>query len=135
MKYSFFSRIRDFGLLCIMLFLVKTALERTSTFINEHKKSIIHELDRSFLEQIYTAQHHLFVLEESCGDNDAIALEIAHLKKDLARIEEQYKTNSPAIMLLGPIGSAAIVTKEEKLQKNLIDVINKIQKLRCNLKN
>lgn len=129
MKYSFFSRIRDILFLCALFFLVKLAMERTGSFISEHKKSIVHELDRSFIDEIYTAQRQLHFLEENYLNNDEFAHMISDIKKRLATIEEKYKTNSPGIMLLGPIGSAAIVTKENKLRKKLLDVVNDINKI------
>jgi len=129
MKYSFFSRIRDILFLCALLCLIRTAFERTTSFIGEHKKSIIHELDRTFLDELYTTQRQLHFLEENYGYNDKYAHAIADIKKRLALIEEKYKINSPGVMLLGPIGSAAIVTKEEKLKSKLLDVVNDINKL------
>jgi hypothetical protein len=126
MHYSFLSRIRDILLLCALLFLVRTAFERTTSFINDHKKSIVHELDRNFIEQIYAAQRQLHFLEENHMHNDEIVHAVADIKERLASIEEQYKTNSAGLMILGPIGSAAIVSKEEKLNTKLLDVANDI---------
>jgi len=129
MNYSFFSRIRDILFLCALFFLVKIALERTTSFISEHKKSTVHELDRTFIEDIYTLQRQLHFIEENYAHNDAVAHAVSEIKKRLATIEEKYKTNSPGIMLLGPIGSAAIVTKEEKLKTQLHKVANDIAQL------
>ncbi len=129
MHYSFFSRIRDILFLGALAFLINIAFNRTKSFIGEHKKSIVHELDRNFIDEIYTAQRQLHFLEENYAHNDEIVHIISDIKERLAVIEEKYKTNSPGTMLLGPIGSAAIVTKEEKLQKNLLDVVNDINKL------
>jgi len=86
MNYSFFSRIRDILLLCALFFLVKIAFERTFSFIELHKKSIIHELDRSFIDQIYTAQRQLHFLEEHPVYADTFAHAIAEIK-----------TNSPLL--------------------------------------
>jgi len=129
MNYSFFSRIRDILFLGALFFLVKIAFERTISFIGEHKKSIVHELNRTFIDELYTTQRQLHFLEEKYGYNDAYAHAISDIKKRLELIEEKYKTNSPGVMLLGPIGSAAIVTKEEKLKNKLLDIVNDINKL------
>lgn len=126
MHYSFLSRMRDIVLLCALFFLVRTAFERTTAFISDHKKSIVHELDRNFIDQIYATQRQLHFLEENHMHNDEIAHAVADIKERLASIEEQYKTNSAGLMILGPIGSAAIVSKEEKLNKKLLDVANDI---------
>ena len=129
MHYSSLARLRDILFLLALVFLVKTAFERTTSFINEHKKSIIHELDRSFIDDIYSAQRQLHFLEEHPIHGVEYAVAIADIKNRLASIEEKYKTNSPGVMLLGPIGSAAIVAKEEKLQKQLLDIANDINKI------
>lgn len=129
MHYSSFSRLRDILLLIALFFLVKTALKKTTSFINDHKHSMVHELDRNFLDDIYTAQRQLHFLENNHAHDEKIAYAISDLKKRLAIIEEKYKTNSPGIMLLGPIGSAAIVAKEEKLQKKLLDIVNEVNKI------
>lgn len=126
MKYSFFSRIRDILFLCALLLLVKAAFERTTSFIKLHKDSMIHELDTNFIDQIYTAQRQLHVLEE----HPVYALEygntLAEIKGQLATIEEKYKKNSPSLALLGPIGSAAIVIKEKELEQKLLYVVNEL---------
>ena len=129
MKYSFFNRIRDILLFCILLFLVKNAFERTVSFINAHKKSIVHELDRDFIEHIYIAQRQIHALKEQYEHTKEVADEIDALQNELAIIEEKYKTNSPGVMLLGPIGSAAIVAKEEKLKNKLLNTLNAINKI------
>jgi hypothetical protein len=129
MHYSFFSRMRDILLLCILFFLVKAAFEQTTSFIAAHKKSIVHELDRNFIDQIYTAQRQLHFLGEHPEHGAEFEPAIADIKNRLANIEEKYKTNSPGVMLLGPIGSAAIVTKEEKLQQQLLELVNDINKI------
>ena len=129
MHYSFFSRIRDILLLCGLFFLAKMAFERISSFIVAHKKSLVHELDRNFMDQIYTAQRQVHFLEEHHLHNDTVALALADIKSRLAAIEELYKTNSPGVMLLGPIGSAAIVAKEEKLQRKLLELANDLNKI------
>lgn len=129
MHYSSLSRLRDLLLLVSLFFLLQTAFERTLSFINEHKKSIIHELDRTFIDEIYTAQRQLHFLEENYMYNEETAQIITDIKERLAIIEEKYKTNSPGVMLLGPIGSVAIVAKEEKLKTKLLDVVNDINKI------
>lgn len=131
MHYPSIARLRDILLLIGLCFLVKTAFKKTISFINDHKNSIVHELDRNFLDQIYTAQRQLHTLENNHMHNKKVVHEISDIKKQLTIIEEKYKTNSPGIMLLGPIGSAAIVAKEEKLEKKLLEVVNNVNKILC----
>jgi hypothetical protein len=135
MNYSFFSRIRDILLLCALFSLVKIAFDRTVSFIEMHKDSMIHELDRSFIDQIYTAQRQLHLLEEHPVYGDTCAHTIAGIKTQLATIEEKYKKNSPGLVFLGPIGSAAIITKEEQLQQKLLTVVNDLSKVFTSIDN
>ncbi len=129
MHYSTFARLRDVIFLGALFFLVKIAFERTISFINDHKKSIVHELDRTFIDQIYTAQRQLHYLQQNYAQNSEMENPITDIKERLTTIEEKYKTNSPGLMMLGPIGSAAIVTKEEKLRIKLLDAINDLNKI------
>src|SRR5579872_1931661 len=124
MEYSFVSRIRDVLLLCALFFLAKTAFDRTSSFVAEHKQSLVHELDRTFIDHIYTAQRQLHFLEEHPVYAHTYAHALGEIKEQLATIEEKYKKNSPSMALLGPIGSAAIVIKEAQLEQKLLDVVN-----------
>ena len=87
MNYSLFSRIRDILLLCTLFFFVKIAFDRTSSFLAMHKESMIHELDRSFIDQIYTAQRQLHFLEEHPIYANAYAHAIAEIKGQLTTIE------------------------------------------------
>ena len=129
MNYSLFSRIRDIFFLCALVFLVRTAFDRTVSFIEIHKDSMIHELDRSVIDQIYTAQRQLHFLEEHPLYADTYAQTIADIKSQLTTIEEKYKKNSPGLVFLGPIGSAAIVAKEEQLQQKLLTAVNDLSKV------
>ncbi|HEX4069354.1 MAG TPA: hypothetical protein VHX42_04620 [Candidatus Babeliales bacterium] len=133
MKYSFLSRIRDILLLCALFCLVKTAADRTSSFLAEHKESMVHELDRTFIDQIYTAQRQLHFLEEHPVYAHTYAHAIGEIKEQLTIIEEKYKKNSPSLALLGPIGSAAIVVKEAQLEQKLLEAVNELSKIFANI--
>lgn len=123
------SGLRDLLLFCTLLALLQIALEHNVSFITEHKKSLIHELDRDFIDQLYTAQRQLHTIEEHPVYGIAYETTIADLKEQLATIEEQYKKNSPGLALLGPIGTASIIIKEEKLNKKLLTAVNDINAL------
>lgn len=118
-----------------LFFLVKTAFDRTALFIAIHKESIIHELDTGFIDQIYTAQRQLHLLEEHPVHADTFADTIADIKEQLASIEEKYKKNSPGLVFLGPIGSAAIIAKEKQLQDKLLVAINGLNKVFASINN
>jgi len=118
--------IRDIALFCALLMLIQIALNDTKSYILEHKQSMIHELDRNFIDQLYTAQRQLHILEEHPIYADTFAATILDLKSRLSTIEEQYKKNSPGLALLGPIGTASIIAKEELLLKKLLMITNDI---------
>jgi chromosome segregation ATPase len=126
MEYSFLSRIRDILLLGALCLLIKTVFERTTALIELHRESMVHELDHDFMDHIYSAQRQVHFLQENL---DTHTNELAEIQHKLASIEEKYKKNSPGIALLGPIGSAAIVIKEEQLQEQLLKTINDLNKL------
>lgn len=135
MKYSFFSRIRDILFLCALVLLAKIAIERTTSFIKLHKNSMVHELNTNFIDQIYTAQRQLHVLEEHPVYAHEYAHSLAEIKQQLATIEEKYKKNSPSLALLGPIGSAAIVVKEAQLEQKLLNVTNDLSAIFASINN
>ncbi|HXW86187.1 MAG TPA: hypothetical protein VEK38_02475 [Candidatus Bathyarchaeia archaeon] len=116
--------LRDFCFLILLIVLVKKASERTITFISLHKNSITHELDRTFIDHLYTAQKQAHQLQE-LFDMAPTPVQDAHLKKladivqKLATIEEKYTTNSAGLTFLGPLGTTAIVLKEQDLEKKL----------------
>lgn len=135
MNNWFFEMIRDCALLAILILLAREAYNRTKTFITEHKNSIVHELDKDFLDYLYTAQRQLHFLEQHELHAHTFAHEIAHIKDTLATIEEKYKKNSPALALLGPIGSTAIITKEHTLQEKLLATLNDLGKILTTIDN
>jgi hypothetical protein len=48
------------------------------------------------------------------------------ITKTLADIEEKYSSNSQGVMFLGPIGSTAIILKEQELENRLIIIVQEI---------
>lgn len=120
--------IRDILLLFALFFLGNIAFNRTISFIVAHKDSLIHELDRSFIDQLSTAQRLVHRLEQNI-QNDQELQEVNRIKSTITAIEEKYKKNTPALALLGPIGTASIVIKEQQLQEKLLKAVNDIGKL------
>ncbi len=123
------SIVRDCFLFCTLIALVQIALEQNVSFILEHKKSITHELDRDFIDQLYIAQRHIHALEEHPEYSGNFVGIITDIRNRLVTIEEHYKKNSPGLTLLGPIGTTAIVLKEKKLHNKLLAAVNDISVL------
>lgn len=128
MKNSSSHIIRDIILFGALIILIKEVCDRTKNFVTHHKESIVHELDHNFIDHLYTAQRHLHAIEQQeLSPKDAHTA--AELKSSLVLIEEKYKKNSPALALLGPIGTTAVITKETQLQEKLTKTANNIGKL------
>lgn len=129
MKNGFSETIRDILLFSALIILIREAFDRTKAFVAEHKESVVHQLDQNFIDQLYATQRHLHFIEQQEAYSYTHGSDIADIKNRLAMIEEKYKKNSPALGLLGPIGTAAVVTKEEQLQGKLLKAANDISAL------
>ena len=49
---------------------------------------------------------------------------ICAINHEIQNIKKQVTKNSPALALLGPIGTASIVLKEQQLEEKLLQAIN-----------
>ena len=124
--------LRDVAIFVFLLTLVRIAFKRTYHFLNAHKKSIIHELDRNFLEHIYTAQkqvHYTMILFDDIDNNQKQLQRISSIKEQLTHIESKYKKNSPALILLGPIATTSIILKEKQCADMLLKQMNTLGSL------
>ncbi len=122
--------ISDLLLLLFLITLIGYAGKRMNQFILLHKQSYIHELDRTFIDYLHTAQKQLqktkniiYIKEKNY---EPIEKKLTTLQQDLSYIEEKYRTNSPSLALLGPIGTTAIILKERKLAQQLHKIVHEI---------
>lgn len=51
---------------------------------------------------------------------------LTRLQNQITAITQQYSYTSPALVLLGPLGAAAIVLKERKLEQEFLYVLNQL---------
>lgn len=117
-------------LLCLLLYIGK----RTHTFVTLQSKSLVHELEHSFADQLYSAQKQTRILQQLYASREDMPYEqwkqkIDKINTGLADIEKKYAQNSPGVMLLGPIGTTSIILKEKELKKKLLEYINTIGSL------
>ncbi len=121
---------KDLFLFLLLFTLISYAGKRMNQFIMLHKNSYIHELDRTFIDYLHQAQRQLHKTKDiiylNKVNNEAIENKLAALQTVLLTIEEKYRTNSPGLALLGPIGTTAIVLKEQKLAKQLHKIVYEI---------
>ncbi len=91
------------------------------------ENSIVHEVDIAVLEQAQQLTHQIEAITKALKKTDPTAeLEekLQQLLVELDQLSAQYKKNSPALALLGPIGTAAIVIKEQGLERKLLETID-----------
>ncbi|HTM05878.1 MAG TPA: hypothetical protein VL201_01425 [Patescibacteria group bacterium] len=117
-------------LVCLLVYMAK----RTHTIVTLQSKSLIHELDHSFADQLYSVQRQARISQQLYGARDEIPLEnwkqkIEKINNGLSDIEAKYSQNSPGVMLLGPIGTTSIILKEKELQQKLLEYSVAIGKL------
>ncbi|MGB8367274.1 MAG: hypothetical protein WCD44_02850 [Candidatus Babeliales bacterium] len=122
--------IRELFLFSLLFTLIGYAGKRMNQFIILQKNSYIHELDRTFVDYLQIAQQQLRktrdIIYLTENDNILIEQKITTLQKYLSSIEERYRTNSPSLALLGPIGTIAIIVKEQKLAQQLHKIVHEI---------
>jgi restriction endonuclease S subunit len=115
--------IRDLGALCLLVALLSIPTKRAVQFINAHQNSLLHELDGTLLAQLHQTREQLLLAERIASARKIISLEeVQEFGTLLDQLEEQYKTNSHGYVLLGPIGSAAIVFKERRIKNSLLQL-------------
>ncbi|MFC1842536.1 hypothetical protein ACFLYU_02665, partial [Candidatus Dependentiae bacterium] len=111
----------------------KKAFERSLVHIKKEKPSVwkkfdVHELDKDFLFAIKETREQVELITALATEQEALK-DLENMQKDLLTIEKKYKKNSPATFLLGPLGTASIVLKEQKLEKELLAIVNKVTTL------
>lgn len=93
---------------------------------------MIHELDRSFVDQVYAMQRHIRILmelmEQGCIDDTCLE-KVRQMQKNVEIIESKYTKNSPGLLLLGPIGTTSIVVKEQQLARRLLQYVNEMNQI------
>ncbi len=90
----------------------------------------VHELDQAFLNQIHDALAQGSRLQQLAAQTiklDRVATQrLDRILQAIREIKTNYSQNSPAVALLGPLGSTAIVIKEKKLTEQLLHEINRL---------
>jgi hypothetical protein len=124
MKQNLNNSVKDIFLFACLAAMIIYAYKRAHLFLNLHTKSLIHELDRTFADQLFSAQRQArvakSVLEQAGPQFDQTVAKIEKTSQALKEIEEKYSNNSPGLLFLGPIGSASIVLKEQQLETKLL---------------
>jgi len=120
---------RDIIFLFLLYIAGKAIIERNGIIYKRELYNLydVHEVDPGFLvqarectRQIQTTISLLWPDEQ----DQKVKPKLVELEKIAQEIAIAYEKNSPALVLLGPIGSMATVLKEKDLEKKLLETIN-----------
>lgn len=120
------SIVKDLLIFAALIFLVTTLVQRLRRYISLHKQSLVHELDVSFFDILHKVQRIAGITRQAVTtqkpfDHDGMLhTKIAAVGRQLDDIERKYSRNTPALALLGPIGTTSVVLKEQQLQQKLL---------------
>jgi len=109
----------------LFLFLVSILLNRLNNFIKTHQDEALHELDTELLAQITNVQNQLEINKNKFQDS------LTHKEKEILnvleektkKLENDYKKNPHGLFILGPIGTIALVMKEQRIKQQLLEII------------
>jgi len=119
------SLVHDLLIIAILIFLGSILVNRIKKYVHLNKHSVIHKIDEDIAESINKTQRHLGIVKQTVSmlgitDSHAkMAKKVRALSNQLHDLEEKYTRNAPSLALLGPLGTASIVLKEEELKEKL----------------
>lgn len=119
------SLAKDLLVIVILIFLITTLTNRIKRYIHLNKHSIIHELDTSIADTITLIQRHLGIVRQTISmlgiadPHTKLARSVRALTNQLHDLENKYTRNAPSLALLGPLGTASIVLKEQEIRDKL----------------
>ena len=83
-----------------------------------------HAIDQEMLNHIELAQSHIDQLNGFIKPATKKNTQLKSIAQRLVQLKRAYRHTSPAIALLGPIGTAGIILKETELEKNFLKIVN-----------
>ncbi len=87
----------------------------------------VHETDKTVVSQIKTVEKQVEQTISLTPSESEHVAELQNMKLRLQQLKRKYLYTSPAIVLLGPIGYAGVVFKEQAIEKDVLKISN-----RCN---
>lgn len=121
-KHSF---SQDIVIIAILIFLCSIIVNRIKRYVQLNKHSIIHELDVDIADTINIMQRQLGIVRQTISmlgiadPHTKLARSLRALSNQLHDLEQKYIRNAPSLALLGPLGTASIVMKEQELKDKL----------------
>lgn len=109
----------------LFLFLISILFTRLSNFIKTHQHSVLHELDDTLLDQLHNIHSELDTVKHKFeADFSPKEKEIFNvLKEKTKKLENDYTKNSHGLFILGPIGTIAMVMKEQRIKHKLLEIV------------
>jgi len=114
--------------------------KRTTSNPTNHYRSdesfTVHEVDQTVLDAIDALENQIDTAINVLATANTVAHTIDRLsvmRTQLMEMKEKYSKNSSSMAFLGPIGTAAIVLKERKIEKKLLATVNTFGNLLHNL--
>lgn len=130
--------VRDLFFLFLLVMIGKNIIDRNGIIYKRELYNLydVHEVNPNFLvsarectRQIQTTISLLWPDEQDQKTKESLII----LEKEAQDIAVAYEKNSPALVLLGPIGSVATVLKEKDLEKKLLETVNETGAILANL--
>ena len=120
---------RDLLFVFILVMVGKTIIDRNGIIYKRELYNLydVHEVDPNFLVQARECTRHIQTTISLLWPDERdqqVKQKLIVLEKEAQEIAVAYEKNSPALVLLGPIGSVATVLKEKDLEKKLLETIN-----------
>lgn len=144
-----FKSHRDFLFLALLIIMVNIAFKRQSTSAvhpvlygpaeqtiakeTELKKSSSHEKDQSLMAHINQTIDQVDEILQLIPPTAQEATELKNIQERLLQLQHQSQPPNSAIVLLGPIGSTGIALKEQKIEKNFLNITHNLNKILTHL--
>ncbi len=119
------SLAHDVIIAAILIFLISVLVNRVKKYVHVNKHAIINKIDESIADSITKTQRHLGIVRQTISmlgitdPHTKLARSIRQLTNQLHDLEQKYTRNAPSLALVGPLGTASIVLKEEELKEKL----------------
>lgn len=140
-----FTRHRDFLFLGILIFMVNVAIKRQKDAGGKPvlygpaeplvaqskplKKKALKDKITSLTVQIDKIMEQVDDALQIIPAATPESTQLRGMRLHLAQLKQQYLQNSPAFILLGPIGSTGVAMKENRIEKELLKTSNLVGKI------
>ncbi len=120
------SLAHDLLVVAVLIFLLTVLVNRIKKYVHVNKHAIIHQIDDSIIESITKIQRHLGIVRQTVSmlgiadPHTKLARLVRQLTSQLHDLEQTYGRTAPSLSLIGPLGNASIISKEDELKHKLL---------------